>query len=327
MSAPPFGFPPGAGAPGGMPGATPQQAQAPVAFVLDIPPDLTWEPFESTDTLAQDGYYCAQITKESARTDSTKSNGIFLTLQIFDDDAKGKLLSKFLPDSKATTKNTWFLWRGLIRSIWGGDAGKTAQGFRYTPGCLTGQYVYFKTSAYMDDGVMRTGVDVWVTKDEWEANRAKGTHRWAAKAPAQPGGGVGALPSGLPASFPGGGPGLPAGGPTAPSAFPPVAQPSTPQPGVAPMATAPTSAGFPPAGAASPPTAALTAPPPTAAAPPAAAGFPPAAPAQPTAPAPAAAPPFNFAPAPAAPPPPANGAQPGTAASIMANFPPPAPPR
>lgn len=319
MSAP-FGFPPGA--PGAMmPGA--QQPQQPAAaFVLDIPPDPSWEPFETTDVLPNDGYYCAQITKESPRNDSNKSSGIFMTLQIVDDDAKGKNLSRFLPDSKSTTKNTWFVWRGLLRSIYGGEAGKALQGFRYTPGALTNAYVYIKTAAYMDDGVMRTGVDSWSTREEWEANRAKGTHRWPAKAPQATGGGVGALPGGLPGSFPGGG-GLPGGGPSMP-AFPPGQQAATPQPTAAPMATAPTSAGFPPpvgAPVSAQPAAAPSFPPQQAAAPPPPAAAPPAA-------AVAAPPPFQFAPPAAAPavPPAANGAAPpSNAAAIMASFPPPPP--
>jgi len=239
----------------GMPGvgATPQQAAAPVAFNMIIPPDATWEPFDTTDTLEMDGYYCCQITKESARTGDKP--GVWFTLLIQDTDAKGKVLNRFLNDARVTQKDTWFQWRGLLRSIYGNlDAARA--GLNYVPGMFKGAFVYVKTGAYMDkdSGALRTGIDGWSTKEEWEAAYKANTHRWKPNVKQQgAGAGVGMLPGGLPGGFPnqGGLPGapmtggLPTGGglPGAPTVQTAPAMPATtpqppattPQPPAAPM--------------------------------------------------------------------------------------------
>lgn len=285
--------PNGQGFPGmSAPMGAPAGMGAPAAFVLDVPPDPTWEPFESTDVLETDGYYMCRVTRESARADTTKKAGVFLTLEIQDEDARGKILSKFMNDPRATQKQSWFVWRNLIRSITGGLDNARA-GFQYTVGMLAaqGSIVYVKTAAYNDDdGQMRTGVDGFHTKDEYEAAVQGKRHRWPAKVK----GGAAALPSGLPTAFPGASfPGL-AGAPVAPvPGAPPVApQPTAAAPMVQPQ-TAPAPAAAPPAqGFGFPPPGA----PPVGAAPPAQ-GF--AFPAPQVAPAPPASPGFPFPPPPA----------------------------
>lgn len=305
-TAPPFGFS------GGGPGApAPQQAVA--GFVLNVPADPNWEPFQSTDVLEKDGYYCGRIVSEKARNDQNKAAGVFFEFQLVDPDVVGKRLMKFLPDPNTSKGNTWWLWRGLLRSITGStDHGKGA--FQYALGNYANQLVYFKTEAYLDDGAMRTGVGDWLTKTEYDAAVAANRHRWPAKAP-QPNAGAGALPGGLPGSFPGGG--LPMGGPGAPSpmgaapTFPPQ-QPMTPQPGAAPMQAAPS---FPPA---------PTAPQQQWAPPPQQQSFPvPGTFAPPPATAPAFAPPTGAPPAPFGFVP-QNGAPqpPPTAAGLVGSFPP-----
>lgn len=205
MTAPFAGFP--AGTPGGgfgTPGA-PQQAAPTQGFVLNIPLDPTWEPMTSSDVLEKDGYYSAAITGEKPRDNDGKPQ-LVLTMTIIDQDAAGKVLAKFMPHAETTQKNTWFLWRGLARSIFGGTAGKSA--WQYTPGCLMGKTVFFKTEPYAGkDGTVSTGVGDWVTKEEYEEAVRTNRHRWVSKPP-QAMGGAGALPGGLP-GFGGGMPGLP----------------------------------------------------------------------------------------------------------------------
>lgn len=227
------GFPPGM-APGTNPG------MAGGGFVLDIPADPNWEPFETTDVLEKDGYYACKITREAARSDSAKSSGVFLTLEIVDEDARGKRLSKFMMDPRTAKSNVWFVWRNLFMSITGNKAQAQAA-IRYTPGMLTGQYVFVKTEPYQDGETLRTSVQTFVTKDEWENATKENRHRWVTKPKA-----ASALPGGLPGGFPGGGsgfpglPGAPAAG-TAPQASMPAPQPmAAPAPAVtAPMAPPP----------------------------------------------------------------------------------------
>jgi len=202
------GFP----AAGAVPGTNPGMAGG--GFVLDIPADPTWEPFETTDVLEQDGYYACKITRESARQDGSKSSGVFLTLEIVDEDARGKRLSKFMMDPRTSKSNVWFVWRNLFLSITGNKAQAQAA-VRYTPGMLTGQYVFVKTEPYMDGESLRTSVQNFITREEWETAHKEKRARWksAPKAAA-------ALPGGLPGGFPGAGfPGLP-GGPSASGAAP-----------------------------------------------------------------------------------------------------------
>lgn len=316
MSAFGGGFP-GASAPGGVPGGVPGQAVAPIAgFVLQIPADPTWEPFDTTDTLEADGFYCGRISREKVSSDSESKAGVFLTFDLQDTDAQGKRLSKKMMDPKSTTKDSWWVWRSLIRSITGTtEQGKAA--FTYTVGCMTGHLVYFRTGAYLDNsGEIRTGVDAFVTQAEWqEAQKAGGArYRWPPKtrnAGGSGAGAVGALPSGLPATFPGAGagglPGMPMGG-------------SAPQPGAAPMQQ-------PPQMAAQPTASPFGAPPPAIPT-----GGPPA---SPFAPAPGGAPsPFAAAPGASpfgAPPPtgpapqhvqPVNGSAPQPAMGTFPGFPP-----
>ncbi len=305
------GFGAGAGFPA--PGAMVGQAAQPAGIVIDIPADPTWEPFDVTDQLEMDGYYACRIKKEAGRSDPGKSPGVFLTLELQDPDAVGKMLSKFMPDPNSTKGNTFFLWRGIARSIMG-DLNLARTGFRYTPGTFANQPCYVRTGAYLDDGgSMRTGVDAFVTQVEYAEAVKANKHRWPARVKsgggaAPSGGPIGALPGGLPGGFPGsGGPGLP-GAPSGGGPFSATAQaPTTPQPGLAPTA------------------------PPAQAAPAAPAN--PFAPAAPAAPIPFQAQPQGGVPAPFAsfglqtpPPPPAppaaNGAPAPTGASPFPQFPP-----
>ena len=237
-----FGMPGMSGMPGMNNGAgmMPNNAPtgAPVAFVLDIPVDLTWQPFETTDALEMDGYYACRISRESPRNDGAKSAGLFITLEILDEDQRGKNLSKFLPDPRQQQKNVWFVWRGLIRSIVGSTEG-AQQSFSYRPGVFTGQVCYIKTEPYVDGNETRTSVASFITKDEYDNAVKTGKHRWPSKPKAS---GM-ALPGGMPSAFPMG-TGFPGamGGPVPPSpqaAF-------APAPAGAPM-TAPQAApvGFP----------------------------------------------------------------------------------
>jgi len=225
----------------GVPGAQVQQA-AGAGFVLMIPADPNWEPFEMTDSLDKDGYYMARVKSEKPRTDADKSAGLFLTLEILDQDAAGKIVSKFLPDPNRTKGDTWWIWRSLIRSITNSlEAAK--QGLNYTPGMFMNQVVAIRTGAYIDGQNTRTGVEAFVLKSEHEEAVAANRHRWDPKAKPAGAGPVGALPGGLPAAFPGvGGGGLPGapsgGGVPRPTGAPPIVQ------------------GFPQAGAAAPPPAA-----------------------------------------------------------------------
>lgn len=313
--APGGGFaPPQAGfAPAGFPaGASPYpQAAAPEpAFVLDIPADPTWQPIEGGDTLEKDGFYCAKISGEKVRNDDGKLQVIF-TLDLQDDDVVGKKVSKFLPNPTQTTKDTWFLWRGLMRSIYGKvEAGQAA--LRYTPGMFTGAFVYVKTEAYADSrGTMRTGVGTWSTREEWEEARKTNRHRWPAKVSASQSPGVGALPGGtgglpgLPGSPGGGLPGLPPVGGGLPGMPNVPTTPGLPMPGTAPMQAVPPQGGF------APPSVTASAPPPSSF------GF--------------APPPAQAAPSPgpaAFPPPPAqNGIPQPTAVGIAGAFPGTTPPR
>jgi hypothetical protein len=167
-----------------------------------------------------DGYYAMRITKEAGRNDENKKPGMFLTLEIMDQDAAGRTLSKFFGDPRTTAKDTWFTWRGLIRSITGGlDAAR--QGLRYTPGMFQNQVVYGRTQQYADSsGSPRTGVDAFVTKTEYDQAVEAKKHRWTPKLKggghAGGAGAVGSLPMGLPTAFAGmGGAGLP-GAPASP---------------------------------------------------------------------------------------------------------------
>jgi hypothetical protein len=338
MTASPFGFPQ-AGAPMQMPGAP--MAAPQVGFVLDIPTDPTWEPFKSTDVLEKDGYYCVRITEEKPRNDPGKSSGIFLTVEVQDQDAQGKLLSRFLPDPRTSKGNVWFLWRGLMHSITGSiDGGRT--GFQYTPGKFTNQLAYVKTERNMREQREYTDIDSWITGPEWQEAVRTGRHRWPAKVTvAGSTGAVGALPGGLPGGFPGGlpgsaGPAMPMGGgglpgmpaPAAPIAPQPMAGPPMQQAPVAQPQAIPTGFAAPPAATAPAPALAFAAapafaPPPAAAAPQTPFGFgPPAAAAPaPTGGAPAPAP-FAFTNFPGQPPAPGiNGAPAPTAAGMTAGFP------
>lgn len=231
-----------AGMPGGIPGAAPGMPGAPgvsggaQAFVLDIPADPSWEPITQTDTLQNDGYYCCRITRENARVEGAKS-GVFLTLEIGDEDARGKTLSKYLTDPRTTQKNTWFVWRSIIRSITGGTEQARAA-FRYSPGAFQGQVVYVKTAAYADGTEQRTGVESFITKTEYDDFVARKAHRWPATVRAQNTGGLppGSVPTFAGAGFPGMTPPLP-GAPTLPGAGP---VPQAPQPvAAAPMQAPP----------------------------------------------------------------------------------------
>jgi hypothetical protein len=210
--------------------------------VLNIPADPTWEPMRMSDTLDKDGYYAAKIIEEKLRVDDGK-NQVIMTLEILDQDAMGKIVSKFMPDAASTAKNTWFLWRGLMRSIGGGDSGKSA--FQYTLGALKtmGAVVYFKSEPYVSkDGSVSTSVADWVTRAEYEEAVRSNRHRWVSKMPQQMGG-AGALPGGVP-GFGGGMPGLPGapggmpGGPAFPG-LPGAPGGAVPQPAGVPMQAQP----------------------------------------------------------------------------------------
>lgn len=305
------GFPTGPVAPGMAPGgAQPVQTQV----VWNMPADPNWEPIEQTDTLDQDGYYCVRIAKESYRNGTGKSKaGVWLTLEISDQDAAGKRLSNFMQDPTTTTEDTWWKLRSIMRSVFGSTAAGQQQA-QYSPGVLTNRIAYIRSGAYSQDGTLRTGVDAFVTKDEYDAAVGSHRHRWPPKVRAAAGGSaVGALPTGLPGAFPGapafgGAAGLP-GAPMAPigGGVPAAAPLVAPAPSVAPPMQ---QAAMQQAPLYQPPPASLPAPPPVAppqqqGAPSPFAGFPPA-------PAAAAAAPSPFAgfppPPPAAAPTVANGA-------------------
>ena len=223
------------------PGAQPQQQQpAGSGFVLVIPPDMDWQPIDSTDVLEKDGYYMARIKTEKAQTGEKDNHGVWLTLELGDPDVVGKQLSKFMVDPRATKGDTWWTWRSLLRSITGQIQGGQA-GMTYTPGALAGQIVYIRTGAYIDKkGGTATGVDAFITRPEWEEAVTKNTHRWEAKpkSRSEGGGPAGALPgAGSSAAFPGLGSGGLPGLPNNP--MNPVTAPSAPQPAAAaPMAQA-----------------------------------------------------------------------------------------
>lgn len=285
-----------------------QHQQAGAGFVLTIPPDPSWEPFDPTDLLENDGYYQCRVKSDKPRNDQSKDPGVFLSLEIVDPDNAGKMLSKFLQDPQTTKNDTWWIWRGLLRSVTGNlDAARG--GMQYQAGMLTGRTIYVRTGAYTDNrGTTRTGVDAFVTQDEYNEAAKAGKHRWPSRVRGGGGGaaGAGALPTGLPSAFPGmAGPGLP-GMPTTPTGGgAPVGFPTSPQPPAAtPMQQAPqTPVGFPQ----QPPQVQ------PAATQPQAFAFPPS--------------PVTVAPAAAAPPPVANGApQPiGTGFPGFPGFTPPAP--
>ena len=242
------GFPTGA-----IPGAVAQGGGA--GLVINIPADPNWEPFDTTDTLEMDGYYCARIKQEKARTgDGSQKAGVFLTLELGDPDALGKILSKFMLDPTTTAKDTWWTWRSLMRSIIGNtDGGKAA--FQYTPGAFAGKICYLRTGAYTDnDGTTRTGVDAFVTQSEWQEAVTQKKHRWPARAKSGggPAGSVGALPTGgggLSAAFPGAGSGGLPGAPAAPMGFPASAGSAPAPTAAAPMQAPPAPTGFPPTAA------------------------------------------------------------------------------
>lgn len=254
MAAPPF---------------TPPHQQPNAGMVIDIDADAAWEPIEQTDFLEKDGFFCCQIIRENARNDDRNTPGIFLTLQIQDEDMRGKTISKFMTDPKASKNDTRFVWRLLVLSITGNkDQARSA--LRYQPGMFTGQKCYVKTNAdvHSKSGKNITNVDNFVTQAEWEQAVKENRHRWAPQQKAKSA--VGTPPGfGAPA---GGFAPLQAmvGGPSAPTAPAPTGQP--------PMQSAPQSTGFPPAGHAQQPAqpaapqAPTTAPQPSGAAP---AGFPP----------------------------------------------------
>jgi len=232
-----FGVPAAAPSPQGAP-------QGPTDFVLAIPPDPSWEPFETTDTLEKDGCYAGVIKSERVRNDKTKSPGVFLTIELLDEDARGRTLSKFLTDPRSAKKDVFFVWRGLMRSITGSTEGGKG-GLNYTPGVFTNQTVYFKTESYIDDGNRRTSVGAFMTKAEYDDAVAKNLHRWAPKVTGGGATGVGGMPTGAPGGFglslpPGnmGGQAAPGGGfPQAPVQT--QAQVAPPPPAAAPMAPAP----------------------------------------------------------------------------------------
>ena len=311
------GFAPGAPMPGYQPAAAP-----PVAgndFVLVIAPDPTWQPMDTTDTLEKDGFYMGRIVGEKVRDDGGKLQ-VIMTLELLDEDVPGKKISRFMQDPRATKGDTWWQWRGLIRSITG-TVQHAQQGMTYTPGAFHNQVCYVKTEAYLDKaGQMRTGIAGWSTREEWEEARKMGRHRWPAKPPT-PSAGVGALPGGTPTGF--GLPGAPGAAlPGAPSL--PGAPVNVPQPAGAPMQQAPQPMQPQAAPAQGNP---FAAPPPAQSMQPApAAGW-----GAPPAPGPAAAPTAWGAPPPAAAapvanpfagaPPPANGVPQPNAAAIAGSFP------
>ncbi len=246
MSAPPFG-----GFPGMPAAAVPGQPQQQVSgFVLIIPPDPDWQPIDQNDTLEKDGYYAARIKGEKPRGGDGQTAGVWLTLELGDPDVVGKTLSKFMTDPRVTKKDTWWAWRSLLRSVTGNTQGGQA-GMTYQAGALAGQICYIRTGAYIDDGgTLRTGVDAFITKPEWEDAVRSNKHRWEAKPKASSAGAgpTGVLPGGSGGVFPGLGsgglPGLPA------SLSNPMTHPSAPQPSAAAPLSAPPAA--PPAAAAAP---------------------------------------------------------------------------
>lgn len=253
---PPGGQPPqqpgGFGAPSSMPAppsmAPPMAGGAPgSAFAVEIDADPTWEPIEQTDFLEQDGFFSCKIINEKVRSDSDKAAGVFLTLQIQDEDAKGKTISKFMISPAAAQKDVRFVWRLLWLSLTGNKQ-QAQSAIRYVPGQITGQTVYVKTKADTNatSGRPMTNVETFVTRDEYEAAVKENRHRWKAQVSQAPMG----LPGGFPAPGGGGGfPGLP-GAATSPGApapggapmqggFPAAQQPPQGAPGFPPQAAQP----------------------------------------------------------------------------------------
>lgn len=184
----PFGATPAPGAGPGAPKA--------VMGAFQLPADPSWEPIESTDFLELNGYYCARITAEKP-----VEKGVWLTLEIQDPDAAGKKIQTMLDDVSVDPKGTW-KWRGLILSITGNKAA-AQQPIAYNPGAnlMVGQLVYLKTQSFETKGNLRTGMETWITKTDWEAAAKGGKHRWKAEVKNAPTGGFG-TPGGLPGGFP-----------------------------------------------------------------------------------------------------------------------------
>lgn len=169
-------------------------------FSFELPADAGWELFEAADLLPFDGYYAAEVVGESPRKGDNP--GVFVTFRIHDEDAAGKKISMFLGDP--TQKNTAFLWRGLIASIWGVEHGKGA--ISYKKGQFIGGTAFFKTERYLNNrGEPATGVKSFITEENWKAAVADGKHRWPPTlkedAGGAPGFGAQKTPTGVPAGF------------------------------------------------------------------------------------------------------------------------------
>jgi len=185
-----------------------------------IPADPTWEPLDIPDVLEMDGAYRGRVVAEKPAKDN---KGVWFTIELDDDDVKGKRIQKMMPNP-AQNEKTLFLWRGLARSI-RGDLSVARSGFAYNLGMFVGQAVYFKVESYLDnDGERRSGLGNWLTKSEYEQIVATGKQRWApqVRASRSSGSGAAGFPGATPAGT-GGFPGMPGATPPQPAATPPVA--------------------------------------------------------------------------------------------------------
>lgn len=231
-------------------GFTPPATQNPMAapnsaFVISIDADPTWEPLDTFDLLEVDGLFAVKVTKESVQNgDGGKTRGVFMTLQIQDNDLKGKVVSKFMTDPASAKNDVRFTWRLLIMSL-GHNKDVARAAFNYQPGMLTGKMLYCRTKRGQNrDGKQITNVENFVTREDYELALKENRHRWKAEVAIAPT----SLPSGVPPvggafaglgafGAPGAPTGAPAGGPMMGSPTPTAATPFA-----APVAAAPVTA-------------------------------------------------------------------------------------
>lgn len=224
------------------PSFTPPATQGPTTgFNVQIDADPTWEPMEFSDVLEQDGYYSAVIANEQIREGTAgKAASLILNLQIQDQDAKGRLLKKFMADPNSSDKDLRWTWRMLILSITGSkDQARSA--LNYQLGMFRNQTVYFKTEMDVNpsNGRQVTNVASFVTKEEYDQAVRENRHRWKAEAKKAPAGVPGGFPQGGGGGFPFGGADVGAPGAPTPSGAPPMqaGAPSQAQPQGQPVQT------------------------------------------------------------------------------------------
>lgn len=179
----PFSNPPGSG-----------PVQQVAEFSFELPEDPNWEPMEFADVLDKDGIYGGIVVAEKLNNDT-----VILTIEIQDDDTKGKRLSKFLKDPRPSdaSKFTIDAWRSLFASIWGKPYAKSRITYKYP--MFPNAAVFFKVESYTNkNGDRASGVGLFVSQSDWENAHQAGKARWAPKVDD----GKKAAPAGLPPAFP-----------------------------------------------------------------------------------------------------------------------------